>query len=283
MRERLVISLLVVAQGWAFTRAARADDKMACVQAAETAQEQRTAGRLREARASLKACAREACPPLVHRDCTEWLAEVDAAIPSIVIRVAGPDGDDRTDVGIDLDGRRIADKLEGRAFEVDPGPHVLTARLPDGQSLRRDLVVHTAEKNRIVTLQIEGAAPSRVTPPSLDLARDGSAGPGIAAWASGGVALVATATFAYFGAAGSAEVRDMREECAGHCPASRVDAAYQQLLVADIALGTALVSAGVATYLFVTAPHRSTASSTTRAMSIAPLAGGFTAVWLEHF
>ena len=74
----------------------------------------------------------------------------------------------------------------------------------------------------------------------------------------------------------------MRSECAGHCAESRVDAAYEKLLIGDISLGAAVVSAGIATYLFWSAATPAKASAA-REVSISPVAGGMAAVWLERF
>jgi hypothetical protein len=74
----------------------------------------------------------------------------------------------------------------------------------------------------------------------------------------------------------------MRTDCAGHCPASEVDAAQQKLLIADISLGAAVVSAGLATYLFWTAAS-SKKVAPARNVSVTPVAGGIAASWIERF
>src|SRR5262245_49024443 len=107
-------------------RASAADEKLACVTAAETAQQQRSANKLRQARASLHICARDVCPAVVRSDCTQWLAEVEASVPTIVLRAQDPRGADLTDVKVQLDGAPIADKIDGLPIEVDPGQHVLS-------------------------------------------------------------------------------------------------------------------------------------------------------------
>lgn len=280
MQPRLV-GCVVLAIGSFGARPAMADDKLTCVRAADAAQEQRTAGKLRDARSSLHTCAREVCPALVRSDCTQWLAEVEASMPTVVIRAQNGRGDDITDVQIELDGRRIADQLEGLPIDVDPGAHVLVWRR-GGKSARQEIVVHTAEKNRAVTLRVEGDD-LPLGPPSTDVSlAEVRARPGAAAWLLSGVAVVGAASFGYFGLRGSAEVRDMRAECAGHCPASRVDAAYEKLLAADISLGIAIVSAGVAGYLFWSAAA-SSKSAPMREVSVSPLAGGAAAIWIERF
>ena len=290
MHARLV-GIAVLLAGWMSATTSLADDKLACVQAADAAQEQRSAGQLKDARASLHACARDACPALVKGDCTRWLAEVEASMPTIVIRAQGPRGEDLTDVQVDCDGHRIAERLDGLPFDIDPGVHTLTYRRGAGSVSRQDIVVHTAQKNRHVTLRVDASpAPPSVTAPTAP-SKSGSFRPGAAAWIASGVALAGFTSFAYFGLRGTAEVDDMRNECAGHCPASRVDAAHQKLLVADISLGVALVSAGVATYLFWTAAaaHDGVAHTVpsnfapSRDVRLTPLAGGAAVLWVERF
>ena len=260
---------------------ALADDKLTCVRAADAAQEQRTAGKLRDARTSLHTCAREVCPALVRSDCTQWLSEVEASMPTIVIRAQNAHGDDLPNAQIDLDGRRLTDKLEGLPIEVDPGPHVLVWHRGE-KSGRQEIIVHTAEKNRTVTLRVDisdavGAPVAADPTPSDDRFR-----PGAAAWIFAGVAVAGAVSFGYFGLRGRSEVSDMRSECAGHCRASQVDAAYEKLLVADISLGAALLSAGVATYLFWSAATPAKSSSA-REVTVSPVVGGIAASWVERF
>lgn len=280
MRARIVGSL-ALAIGLAGARRSLADDKMICVRAADAAQEQRTAGKLREARASLHTCAREVCPALVRSDCTQWLAEVEASMPTIVIRAQNTRGEDLTDVQIDLDGRRTTDKLDGLPVEVDPGSHVVVWRR-GGKSARQDIVVHTAEKNRTVMLRVDSndALPSTGASEAPD--SEHHFRPNAAAWIFAGVALVGATSFGYFGLRGRSEVSDMRSECAGHCAASRVDAAYEKLLAADVSLGVGLVSAGIATYFFWRAATPPPAAPV-REVTVAPFASGVAAVWIERF
>jgi hypothetical protein len=281
-----IAGYLLIAAGLAGASASRADDKVACVQAADAAQDQRSAGKLREARASFQACARETCPPLVRSDCTRWQAEVEAAMPTIVLRAMGPRGEDLTEVQVELDGRRIADKLEGLPLEVDPGAHVITGRTAAGPVSRQEIVIRTAEKNRTVILRVESRdalrSPTEASPPS-PIGAETSFRPGAGAWIAAGVAAAGATSFAYFGLRGRAEVDDMRDECEGHCAASRVDAARQKLLIADLSLGVALISAGIATYLFVRAAPSAAKPALAREITVMPLTGGVGAAFIERF
>jgi hypothetical protein len=281
MRPKIFATIVVITAAAAGWRDARADDKVVCVRAAEAAQEMRTAGKLKDARTSLHVCAREACPPLVRRDCTQWLAEVDASLPTIVLRAENARGEDVTDVAVELDGRRIADKLDGLPIEVDPGPHTLTFRHGQRDARGQDIVVRTAEKNRAVTLHIEPReVPPVVSGPSADAV---TSEPRLAAWVFTGLAVAGAASFGYFGLRGSSDARELRDTCAGHCPANRVDAAHQKLLAADVSLGVALLSAGIATYLFWPAAPGSPKNAPAQELGVAPLSGGAAAVLLQRF
>ena len=65
---------------------ARADVTRAqCVEAYERAQYMRRESKLRGAREALLVCAQDSCPAATRGDCVPWLAEVERALPTIVI------------------------------------------------------------------------------------------------------------------------------------------------------------------------------------------------------
>src|SRR5438552_19090580 len=80
-----------------------ADEKLACVNAADAAQRLRNANKLLEARANLQICARDVCPSIVRSDCTRWRAEVEASVPTVVLRAQDAHGQELTDVKVMLD------------------------------------------------------------------------------------------------------------------------------------------------------------------------------------
>lgn len=255
-----------------------ADDKLACVEAADVAQERRSAGHLRDARVQLQRCAQSSCPALVRNDCTQWLAEVNASMPTVVLRAEGARGEDIVDIRFELDGEPLAVKVDGMPIDVDPGLHVFAAHTSQGQSSRQEIVVQTGEKNRLVAFRF---APSQASATAAYPGAPAPARPSPAAWIFAGIAMAGGASFGYFGLRGTSEVRDMRSECAGHCPGERVDAAYEKLLAADVSLGVALVSAGFATYFFLkSAPA---AQSKMPALGVTPLNGGASAVCVARF
>lgn len=83
--------------------------------------------RLLDARAALRLCARPSCKPWMIDDCTKRLAEVEGRIPSVVFSARDARGAPLYDVRV-LDGdREVVGRLDGRAVEMEPGPHELVA------------------------------------------------------------------------------------------------------------------------------------------------------------
>jgi hypothetical protein len=263
-------------------RAFGADEKLACVAAADAAQQQRSANKLRQARASLHICARDVCPAIVRSDCTQWLAEVEASVPTIVLRAQDPRGQDLTDVKVQLDGAPLADKIDGLPIEVDPGQHVLTAEHAGSKKLRQEIVVRTGDRNRTISMMLDDVEPLLpvVVPPQ----GAASTKPSPAAWILGGTAIAATGVYAYFGIGALVDRNRLKEKnCAPSCPPDEVEAARTKLDIASVALGVAVVSGGIATYLFLSAP-KAPAPLPAREIMVAPLLGGGAAAsWVERF
>jgi len=85
-----------------------------CLKASEDAQLLRIKTQLVAAREKLLVCSNDACPKLVKKDCSDWLDEVDHAMPTIVLGARDPDGADLVDVHVTLDGNPLADRLDGK-------------------------------------------------------------------------------------------------------------------------------------------------------------------------
>src|ERR1700733_3505540 len=74
--------------------------KLACVQASDKAQQLRVAGKLVAARSALTQCVADACPNVVREACSQWLGEVNASLPSIVIGAKDSEGKDLLDLKV---------------------------------------------------------------------------------------------------------------------------------------------------------------------------------------
>ncbi|HEV3189833.1 MAG TPA: hypothetical protein VGY54_05010 [Polyangiaceae bacterium] len=160
MKTKLLLALLFPATF--VTTAALADDKAACLDAAARGQRFKDNHKLVEARQQLRVCAAAACPAVVQSDCATWLAEVDAALPSVVVTAKNGAGADLIDVKVSMDGQLLVASLDGHAVAMNAGPHTFHFTAADGSTLDRQVVVHEGEKNQAVAVVL-GAAP---TPPA---------------------------------------------------------------------------------------------------------------------
>jgi hypothetical protein len=276
------------------TSTALADEKIACATAAVTAQQQRADGKLREARLSLHLCAREVCPGLVRNDCTQWLTEVEASLPTIVLRATDARGQDINDLKVALDGQPFVDKIDGLPIEVDPGPHVLTATRAGSKPVKQEVTFYTNQRNRTVSLLLEDVDPPPAGNGELKVAPERPpARIGPAPFVLGGVAVVALASWAYFGLSSNADYKHLDVTCGpnrpnsdgrGICPVDQTTPVRDKEIAADISLGVAVVSAGISTWLFLKGGKTSaTTALPAREIFASPTSGGVSAYWIERF
>src|SRR5882724_9585248 len=275
MRRRAALSVVLATLAVAPHRA-HADEKIACVAAADVAQQQRSAGRLRQARVSLHICAREVCPAIVKSDCTQWLADVEASVPTIVLRAQDPRGQDLSDVKVQLDGVPIADKIDGLPIEIDPGPHVITGDRAGSKKLRQDIVIHTGDRNRTVALLLEDLLPI-VAPPPAEPAPPVRTN--TLAWVFAGVAVVAAGTGTFFGVRVLSDRNSLQKSCGAACSDADVDPVRTKQNIADVSFAAALLSAGAATYFFLTPSRPRATTLPSREVRVTPLLGGAGASW----
>jgi hypothetical protein len=275
----------------AIARPAAAEDKVACARAGEKAQRLRSDGKMIAARAELLACARDTCPAVIRSDCAQWLAEVEASTPTIVVRARDGAGRDLRDVRVTIDGALVASTLDGRAVPLDPGAHAVRYEHGAYAPIDEPVIIAAGEKNRLLSVTFAppaAAAPNgpkasprsaeSPTPPAPPNETTRSLGPSPMAWVFAGVSVAALASFGYFGATGKSDLDQLRDSCGGHCPDADVDRAWGRLVIADVSLGVAVVAAGLSTWLFLT-PRRETVTGA----AIAPLPGGAVVRWSARF
>ena len=238
----------------AFGRPARAD-VASCLEAAEQAQPLRAAGELRQARARLVTCAAASCPRQVRADCTRWLAEVESALPSVVIQARESGGADVLDVTLSVDGVAQRGPVDGLAIAMDPGKHVLRIGALGREPVTQTVAIREGEKNRLVAIAFP--KPVSVVPPPAPARPERFPGPtsGIApvAWAVGGAGLLLAATGVVLWVQGIGERDDLRAKCgtAASCTQGNIDAARTRLIVGDVLVGAGALAVGAGVWLAV--------------------------------
>jgi hypothetical protein len=264
---RRIVPVLVVFLG---ARAAYADERAACIAAADRGQDLRDHRKLVSAREQFVACARDACPSAVRKDCIQWQADVESRLPTVVFVAHDDAGNELANVRVLVDGEPVTQKLDGASLNVDPGEHAVVFEQPPRKSASVRIIVHEGEKNRQVKAVLATdhaqplpAPPPPATKPAPETSSSGSFAPAIAVGA-GGVILLGGALALGFSA--RSDVSHLRDTCAGHCASSDVDAARRKLVFADVGIGLGVVALGIATYLALArSSHSEAVASAARA------------------
>jgi hypothetical protein len=259
-------------------RAARADHTDACIDASVRGQELRDQGKLVAARAALLACGTPTCPRLLRRECSGWLADVEARTPSVVIGATDEAGHDTAEVKVSVDGAPFLARLEGQAVPIDPGAHVLRFERAGLPFVEQKVILREGERRRAISVSF---APSASPSPSGPLGRkdDPLAPPGagagvarpIAVATLGVVAVASGVTLAVLGLGAKSDADRLRSTCAPACAASDVDAVRRKEIGANVALGIGVLATGAAAVLIFTWPSSAAPNAS---VAVRPIGGG---------
>ncbi len=276
-RPRLLATLLAAGVAWWPGRATAANARaLECANASEQGQRARDEGRLRAARDDFASCASADCPAFVRKDCTQWLADVDAAFPSIVVSVRGAQGD-LTAVRILVDGAVVRDKLDGEPIPIEPGSHVLRVEPAAGGPVEQRLLVRLGEKNRLVDVTVGpvAAAPGAERPPASESGERHASLLRPAGYVIGGIGVVGLGLLAYFGIASISDGNHLRSTCAPACAQNDVDKLKTEEVAADVSMAVGIlgVAAGVALVIWG-GERRATSTGHALILDVGPTSGG---------
>ncbi len=152
MRKTLVIGLC--ASALTYGAWAHADGTTSCTDASSQGQIQRDAHKFVEARNQFILCAKKECPGVVRKDCTTWLEQVQASLPTVVPIATDEAGNTLANVKVLMDGKLLVEKIDGRAVEVNPGTYAFTFEAPDGTRAEKQVVVAEGEKDKRITATV---------------------------------------------------------------------------------------------------------------------------------
>ncbi len=194
-----------------------------CFDAAVAGQKARKSGVLPKARADFLRCAQAACPAVVTARCTGWVAEVDAAMPSIVVAPQDDRGRDATLGTVIVDGTSHPESFAGQPITLTPGAHTVRFEVQGRAPVEQAIVVREYEKNRRVPMRLLPLAAK--TP--------------IAPFVLGGIGVLSGLAFGGFAIAGAVD------RSSSHCDTGCASTAYSrvsaELVTADVTLGVAVV------------------------------------------
>ena len=248
------------------SNASFADDRQACVAAHEKAQQQKNAGRLVEAREALTSCGGIECPELIKQDCTQWMTEVLQKLPTIIPAVRDTDGADLVAVRVSVDGKVVAELLDGKPIPVDPGIHYFHLTAEGKAPFDQQVVVRQGEKDRLlpitmtIPLMVSRSLPPEKQPRGLSVLGLVVGGAGVVA---GGIGLG-------LGLSADHDARGLRDSCAPNCTDGQVDDVRSSQTVArviGIGGGVLFVAGAVITILHYTTGEKAAVNDSIRPTS----------------
>jgi len=223
----------------AWTSVAKAEDDAAC-QASFVAGQRlyKLEHDLLAGRDQLLVCAKT-CPDELRASCGRWLSEIDAELPSVVVKAKDAQGNDVLDASVEIDGKLVAGYTEGAPIELNPGEHELRVLRPHRPPAETSIILHSGEKLRVVDMWTE---PRRA---SVIVSRRPIP---LGAIVLAGVSAASLVSFGVFAVWTTVEY-DATSACRPYCAESSRDSAFTtKTVIADTSLGVAgasLVAAGV--------------------------------------
>lgn len=161
---------------------AAADAKKTCSDAFHKTQALRRETKLGAAHEQAVICAQATCTKFIRDDCTAWLAELEAAQPTVIFAIRSAEGIDLTDVRVVHNGEPWLDRVDGRSHPLDPGSHTFRFESSESPPTEVTVLLREGDKNRTIaaTLGTESkpASPSAASVPSS---------PSVAPWIVGAV------------------------------------------------------------------------------------------------
>lgn len=163
LATRIVAGLLAASAVMAIAETASADAQ-ACIAANEKGQKLRSSGKLREAREQFVICGDDKCPSLVRHDCSQWNAELQQSLPTVVFGAKDKGSHDLFDVTVSVDGAQLVTKLDGKSVIVDPGKHTFKFESSGMPPVTEVVLVKEGERARNINVVFDGGQGPDPTP-----------------------------------------------------------------------------------------------------------------------
>ncbi len=230
---------------------------VSCLASFDASQALRRENRLLGAKRELVACSQQSCPAVITVKCQQWLEEVKASIPSVVV-TAVDGGKDIFDVTVFIDDSNMLEALDGTALELDIGVRKIRAVRED-QTRERTVLISKGAKNRIIEFDFTPpkppASPARWVPLPGPAPFDNVSGPGFSlpllSWLGFGFGLVGVIVGSITGGLAFDRVAELDSQCTGGVCDAHLEgqfapvAALNHASTVSFALGGAGIALGV--------------------------------------
>jgi hypothetical protein len=159
-----------------------------------------------------------------------------------------------------MDGTELTRALDGKAIELDPGPHTFRFELDPYPAVEQRLVLREGEHERSVAVRFvnEKPAPEQPAPPAPPANAMSVPAQRPIPWvtyALGGVTLAAIGSATTFGLIALNKRSDKLASCAPLCSERDKREVERPALAADISVAIALIAGGATIYTYWTRPE----------------------------
>lgn len=245
--------------------------KEACIASFDRGQRAQSDRALRRALSELIVCSQESCPTVLRADCAGVLAEVRAALPSVVFAADDGSGHELTDVKVYAGSELLASKLDGRAVTIDPGTFDLRFERVGQPAIVVSRMIREGEKSRVIRVSLASGASSGPQP---------DRGPDVLAGKRSAVGWVLPGSLAAVGLTGlgialytrlsfDSRVDELRGSCAPECTQAERNDLSGMVVTSNVALGVGIgaLALSVGTW-FLMAPSAPSASPARAAIRV---------------
>ncbi len=247
-------------------------EKAVCLDAMSKGQTLRDAHRLLEARDRFRMCSRQVCPTLVQNDCGGWLAEVERAVPTVVVTARSSAGGDLFAVKVSMDATPLVGSLDGQAIPLNPGLHSFHFESEGMRAADTQVLVKEGGKDQSVAVVMTPVTAPTVMTTTVQT-KPASSGSALrtTGYVLGGIGIAGLATGIAAGViATSAKSSDCKSDVCKPGTSSTVQTDAHISTIGFIA-GGALLAAGIGLVVF--APRSSSAHPET-ALRLVPIYTG---------
>jgi hypothetical protein len=230
---------LLPAASRALASESTSDAKVRCAAAYEQAQELRRQDKLSASRSELMIC-NATCPRALALDCKRWLSEVEALMPTVLLRATDAQGHPVA-ARVLMDGALLVDRWGDAALSVDAGDHTFRFESPAGLSEDVRVSLHGGEREREIKAVLAPTAdplagPSTPVPQTTKV---------LGAVGIGGLGVAGVLTLI-----GHFQVGHLESTCAPHCTSGQVGAVRALYDLGWVSAGVGVASLAAALFVW---------------------------------
>jgi hypothetical protein len=261
-----------------------------CSAAYEQTQRQRANGAFLEASQAAQVCSQAECNALIVQECIKLFEQLQQDTPSVVFSVRNGNGEELDTVQVQIDGHEVADHLDGRPIEMNPGLHTFRFEAPGLPPVETKQTARVGDRNRLMEIVLGDKRPQATEPKAAAPITSPTQPPPepprkakipVASIALGGVGLLGLGAFGYFRLSATHDYNEMGRTCSPRCNPDDTAKIHDKFQLSYIGLGVGAAAIGGAVLLLVV--NRDRQGAPAAEVAVMPTYDGARAQWQTRF